>query len=383
MKLLYLIPGIGGQGGAERSLAAMVPFWTDRMDVHVVTFSNWDHLADDLISAGATVTNLSSQGRLDLARELASLVRSSRPDLIHTTLFDADIIGRLAAVRTRTPVSSSLVNVNYGPEQLTIPGRRRRALLAAQMADATTAQAVRRFHSLTHHVADVMSRRLLIRRSKIDVIPRGRDASLLGLRTPETRSEVRAALGIGAEPLVLAAARHEWQKGLDVLLQAAPRVLRSHPTATFLIGGRHGAQTEHLHALVAELGISGHVQFIGPREDVPQLMCAADVLCVPSRWEGLGSILIEAMAIGVPTVASGVGPVREVAGPDPWIHLAAPNDPVDLAAKILATIENPQAAHVASSRGLDLFTQGYQVDIVANHMCQFFENAALRRNQVP
>lgn len=375
MKLMYVIPGLGSGGGAERSLAAMVPFWTDRMDVHIVTFSDRDALADELTRAGARVTNLGPRGRVALARELASLGRRTRPDLIHTTLFDADLAGRLAAVRNRIPVSSSLVNVNYGKEHLHVPGGSALKLRAAQLADATSSQLVSRFHALTHHVAEVMARRLLIRRSRIDVIPRGRDAALLDVRTPVRRAAVRRSLGLPSEPLILAAARHEWQKGLDVLLRAAPLVLESLPDAQFVVGGRDGSQTPLLHALVDQNRLSEHVRFVGPRNDVPDLMAAADVFCVPSRWEGFGSILVEAMAVGVPTVSTDIPTLREVAGPDPWMRLARAGDPAALAHALVATLLDQAGSEHLAGLGQARFVAHYRAQEVAGRMLDFFLRA--------
>jgi len=382
MKLMYVIPGLGSGGGAERSLAAMVPFWTDRMDVHIVTFSDRDALADELTRAGARVTNLGPRGRVALARELASLGRRTRPDLIHTTLFDADLAGRLAAVRNRIPVSSSLVGINYGPEHRHAPGGNALRLRAAQFADAASSQVVARFHALTSHVAKVMGRRLLVRPSRIDVIPRGRDGSLLDVRTPTRRAAVRRSLGITSEPLILSAARHEWPKGLDVLLRAAPQVLRHFPDAQFVVGGRDGSQTSLLHALVDQLGLTEHVRFLGPRNDVPDLMAAADAFCVPSRWEGFGSILVEAMAAGVPTVATDIPSLREVAGPDPWMRLASVNDPVALARALVACLLDRNGSERLVDLGQARFRTCYRAEHVAGRMLDFFARAS-RAKQLP
>lgn len=378
MKLMYLIPGIGGGGGAEKSLAAMIPHWTDKMDVHVVTFSDRNALGAEFEADGARVTNLEATSRRDLLGQLVELMRGDRPDLVHTTLWEADIIGRLAALRTGTPVSSSLVNVNYGPQQRRGRVRQLPSLVAAQFADATTAQLASGFHALTDHVATTMARRLFVRRSRIQVIPRGRSDEKLGRRTPERRSVARAEFGIGSEPVVLAAARHERQKGLDTLVGAIPKVLEIVPNARFLIGGRSGRDTAMLHDLAAALGVEGSLDFIGPRDDVPDLMCAADVFCVPSRWEGFGSILVEAMALEVPTVATDIGAIRDVARSADWLSLFEPEQPHRLAATIVATLSDPVSASARAGRGRQLFEKTHTASAVASSMMDFFELARPR-----
>ena len=86
----------------------------------------------------------------------------------------------------------------------------------------------------------------------------------------------------------MAAARHEKQKGLDVLVRASRRLCDARPDVMVLIGGRDGNESGNIHRLIDQLRLEDNVRLIGQRDDVAELMCAADVWCVPSRWEGLG-----------------------------------------------------------------------------------------------
>ena len=223
----------------------MIPYWTDEIDLHLVTFTKRTQLLASPELGDVRHTGLVASGHKDLARELLALVRDQKPDLIHTTLFDADILGRLVGMRCRIPVSSSLVNLNYGPEQRARPGQRKSTLYGAQLVDMGSARAVSRFHALTKSVADTMAARLLIRRSRVEVIPRGRERCVLGARTTERRAKVRRVLDIGSGPLLIAAARHEYQKGLDVLIRAVPLVLAAFPDTRILVGGRTGLKQMH------------------------------------------------------------------------------------------------------------------------------------------
>lgn len=378
MRLLYVIPGLGGGGGAEQSLASMIPVWTRSIDVHVAGFSTRRSLDDSMESHGAQIHQLCPKSRTATVGQLRSLIDRLSPDLVHTTLFDADIVGRVAALSKRTPVSSSLVNVNYGKLQRSMPGISAAKLLAAQGVDIVSSRAVVRFHALTHDTAATMGSRLLVPASRIEVIPRGRDRALLGDNNPERRQRVRVALGVGDRPLIVAAARHEWQKGLDVLLQAVPIVAAQHPDVLLLVGGRDGAATDYLHDLVSRLRIERNVKFIGPRGDVPDLMCASDVFCVPSRWEGFGSILVEAMALGIPTVASDIPPIREVSGDAGWINMFESEHPSSLAAEVLAVLDRPDETRARSFRGISQFDNEFASDTVSQRMLDFFTAAQSR-----
>ena len=147
-------------------------------------------------------------------RDLHRLLRQRRPDLVHTTLAGANAVGRAAATLARVPVVTSLVNVSYGPEYLNDPQLKAWKVRALHGYDAATAWRVRRFHALTPHVAEVMARRLLVPRSRIDVIPRGRDRKLLGQLTPQRRSAVRQKLGLDRDQFVVS------ERFLDVIKRA-------------------------------------------------------------------------------------------------------------------------------------------------------------------
>ncbi|MBK6670011.1 MAG: glycosyltransferase family 4 protein [Actinobacteria bacterium] len=299
MRLLYVIPGLGGGGGAERSLAAMAPVWAEGHDVHIVTFSDRRGLSGALRDAGATLHELGAVSTPRLLRSLVHIARTTRPDLIHTTLFHADVAGRLTAAITGTVVSSSLVNVNYGAAQRTTPGQSPHTLRGARLVDAASAQVVSRFHALSTHVADEMAPLLHVDRSLIDVIPRGRDGAALGRRNESRRAAVRERLGLPADaPVVGLAARHEWQKGVDRFVDALPALVGTLPDVHVIMAGRDGALSAEIRRRLPEAMPASQLLDLGPRDDVADLMCAADVWCVPSRWEGLGSILVEAMALG-------------------------------------------------------------------------------------
>jgi glycosyltransferase involved in cell wall biosynthesis len=379
MHILYLIESLV-PAGAERSLAALAPNYVERgMRLDVGYLLDRPGLQADLEMAGATIHSLAGPGgRPGWAWRARKLIAALRPDLVHTTLFEADIAGRIGAWAARVPVVSSLVNVAYGPEQLTdvrlLPWKVR----AAQALDVVTARAVVRFHAVTELVAEAMARRLRIPRDRIDVIPRGRDPGLLGRRTSKRRALARKALGLSEDPLILAIARHERQKGLDVLLQALPLVLRERPESKLAVAGRDGLASPELRAATTRLGLGDSVRFLGSRDDVPELLCAADAFVFPSRWEGLPGAVLEAMALEAPIVSTDLPPIREAA-PDPvcaW--LVPPDRPDALAAAILAVLSDPTEAAERARRARSRFLERFTIERVADQMVSFYERALSR-----
>ncbi|GAA2751615.1 glycosyltransferase family 4 protein [Kitasatospora cinereorecta] len=377
--VLYVIDSVSRVGGAEQGLVAMAPQLVRagmRLDVAYLKESPGGFQAE-LAAAGAHVEGVHRAGRAATVAGLRGLIRRRRPELVHTTLYESDVLGRAAALSAGTPVVSSLVNSSYGPEHLHARGLNPWKVRAAQAVDAATAQGTRRFHALTHHVAGAMARRLRVSRSLIDVVPRGRDPEVLGSVTAERRAAVRAALELDeGTPVVLAAARQQYQKGLDVLLEAWPEVRAYAPEAVLLLAGSRGAETARLEALAEA---AGNVRFLGPRGDVFDLMAAADAFAVPSRWEGLGSAAMEAMGVGVPLVCADVPALRETVGSEDYALLVEPQRPAALAAALVSALDDPGAAAVRVKAARARFLTSFTLSGVSAQMVGFYERA-LRRS---
>lgn len=369
MRVLTIIDSLA-VGGAEKSLSMLSPHLVDRgVDMHVAFLTDRPGLNDELSSGGATLHSLAGrEGWMPALVRTVRLIREVRPDLVHTTLFSSDIIGRTAGWVTRTPVVSSFVTESYGPEHVFNPEYRAWKVRAAQVVDAVTARFVTRFHAVSEASATVMSQRLRVPTHKIQVITRGRDPIRLGERTPQRRQQVRTQLGISeGAPLVFAAARHYHLKGLDVLITAFAKVRASFPDAELLIAGRDGPATRELHQLIKSNELGQAVTMSGYRPDVPDLMAAADVFVLPSRAEGSPGVLIEAMAMEAPTVASDMQSVRELVGRDGEIaYLATVGSADEIALAIIRLLQNPEHARTMASAGRQRFLDRYAMDAIAD-----------------
>jgi glycosyltransferase involved in cell wall biosynthesis len=377
VRVLYVIESLG-PGGAESSLVALASLYPARgIQLEVAYLYERPGLHEALRGTGARLTSVAGPGgRSGWARRLSALVRNRRPDLVHTTLFEADVAGRLAAASARVPVVTSLVSVGYGPSERKEPGIRPWRLLGAQLADIATARLVRRFHAVSHHVADVMAPRLLIPRPRIEVVPRGRDPQALGARIPERTAGVRSKLGVAPEDhLLLTVARHEYPKGIDVLLSALPLVLADAPRVRVMVAGREGNQTEALHALVNDFGLADTVKFLGPRSDVADLLCAADLFVLPSRREGFPGAVLEAMALEAPIVATTIPAVSEAVVADEHALLVPPDDSGALATAIVAALASPRASRERAHAALARFHDSFTIDRAADGMARFYEAA--------
>lgn len=378
LRVLQLIDSLA-PSGAERSLAMLAPrLIAAGVDVHVAYLVEREGLREELERDGIAVHSLADGGpsrRRWLARA-TDLIGELQPAVVHTTLFEADLAGRRAAARQRVPSISSLVNTAYGRTESSKEGLRRVKTRAAHAVDALTARRVTRFHAVTQHVATVMGRRLRIPQSKIDVIPRGRDAAALGRRTPERRGAARQRLGIGDNAtMILAIGRQEPQKGFDTLISAFQAVRARCPDAILCVAGREGSATPQLVKSVQESGSADSVRFLGRRTDVPDLLAAADVFAFPSRWEGAAGTVLEAMALECPIVSSRLPTIMESVD-DSTAETVVPGDADDLTRGLLATLTERNTAARRAAAARRRFEQEFTIQASATRMAELYSRVA-------
>ena len=216
-----------------------------------------------------------------------------------------------------------------------------------------------------------MSRRLRIPKDRIQVVYRGRDPARLGTPSLDRRLQTRAALSIDAKaPVVLSVGRLDRQKGVDTTIDAFRRVVARIPDAVLLVAGRSGNADA---AVRAEAQRTPAVHLLGHRADVPDLMCAADVLSFPSRWEGLGGTLVEAMALRLAIVASDIGPVAETIGHVGW-PLVEPEDGHALAEGLVSVLESNSANEARKTAGERRFRTLFTAEAASDGMARFYQD---------
>ncbi len=143
--------------------------------------------------------------------------------------------------------------------------------------------------------------------------------------------------------IVLTVARFSEQKGHKYLLQALPRVLAIQPSTHFVWAGT-GPLAASLQKAACDGGLEQHISFLGNRDNIRELMAGADVFVLPSQFEGLPLVLLEAMAAGLPVIGSRVCGIREVIRDGVSGRLVPPADPNALATAILDSLSNPERA---------------------------------------
>lgn len=212
-----------------------------------------------------------------------------------------------------------------------------------------------------------------VKREHLLVIPNGVDIELFK-QLEAKRTQTRSALGIASdETLVLSVGRLAPEKGQRYLVEAIPEVLKQAPRTLFAFAG-DGPQHSALLRAAAETGVDGSIRFLGVRSDIPDLLTACDLFVLPSLTEGMPNALMEAMAAGLPVVATRAGGVETL------IHqgetgLLVPTADSHALAEAILTLLNDQALrlHVRTAARA-LMETSYSRSL----MCQRFESMLQR-----
>lgn len=178
----------------------------------------------------------------------------------------------------------------------------------------------------------------------------------------EEPSDVPATpvLEAGHIPVVGSAGPLESDKGVPYFLGAAQRVLAADPKVEFLIAGA-GPEEVNLRRLARELGIDRSITFISSLPNFSASLAAMDIFCLPSLKQGLGTIMLQAMSLGRPVIATGVGGVYSVIRDDETGLVVPPADSTRLAERILDLLHDPLRARKLGEAGRQLVRDEFGV----------------------
>lgn len=283
-----------------------------------------------------------------IRRDLAAVVARHRPDVIQTHLLRS--LDFLALTLRREPgvraVFWTVHNAMLDLRADQLPGSQRWLLGPKRLAHRTLYRAGGRwadgFIAVSSDVADTVRAAYRPPPGRLAVIPNGVDIERYAREVD--RDAVRASVGVAADaPLAIVVAKLMTQKGHAVLLDALPGVLeRVQALRVVLVG--EGELRVAIEERVSGAGLEDSVTFAGNRGDIPQLLAASDVFVLPSLWEGLPMALLEAMASGLPVVATAVSGTREVVEAGRSGILVPPGDAAALGTALIDVLERPELA---------------------------------------
>jgi glycosyltransferase involved in cell wall biosynthesis len=341
-RILHVIPTLN-IGGAEKQLALLLRgLDRDRFAPAVACTTLAGPLLGDIEATGTPVRVFGKRRRIDplLVWRLARWMRRLRPDLVHTWMFTANTWGRLAALLARRPpvvASERCVDLWKRPLHRAI--------------DRTLARASARVVANSDAVARFLREREGIPSSRIRVVHNGldpRDGERLGPRPTGEAAALRRELGFAADALVVGdVARIDAKNDLLTWVEVVARLGARHAGLVAVLAGDAVLPAEREYArrlrqAIGDRGLEGRVRLLGFRRDLERVLPALDLLLHTSSMEGFPNSIMEAMAAGLPVVATPAGGTPELVADGETGLLAPVGDAASLAARASDLLRDPE-----------------------------------------
>ncbi len=299
-------------GALERLLADWARFHnSEKFQLSYIAMQQTGRFADEIREHGCPVTELRSKKRFGQIMEMAKIFRADKIDVVHTHNTYPHIYATLAA---RLAGVKAVVNTRHGQRL----GHGKRSQIQYRWAS----RFVNRMVAVSEDAARLCVDDDGVAESRVSTIWNGIDLSKFGYRGPSTA------------PTAISVARLSPEKDFPTMLKATAEVVKKIPDFRLQIVG-DGSERESMEALVQQLGISTAVEFLGERTDVHELLGKAGFYVSSSLSEGISLTLLEAMAVGLPIVATDVGGNSEIVVDGETGHVVPANDPSALATAII------------------------------------------------
>ena len=373
------------KGGAQENTFHTVRLANrDRFDVDLIsgpTEGCEGSIEDTVAAAGISVLRVPALVRevsplRDFAalRHLTRLFRARNYDIVHTHTSKAGFLGRIAARRARIPV------VIHTPHGNVFDGYFNP--VATRLFVAMERYAARRCDRIIELTPGGIEEHLehgIGQRDQFCTIFSGIDLEPFD-EAFRRRDQIRRTLEIPPDALLVGAVgRLEPIKGFTYFVDAARRVAQSVPDAVFVLAGQ-GSLEASLRAQAAPLG--GRFRFLGPRDDVPDLMAALDVFVLPSLNEGMGRVLLEAGAAGTPRIATRVGGVPDVVRHGETGLLVPPRDAAAIADAALELARDPARRALLGQAGRTQVVPEFGLDRMVMRIESLYEDVVRGRARV-
>jgi len=357
IRLFYLITGTS-VGGAEKALLDLcTSLDKTRYEITVGSLKGKGLIGEQLENEGIELVSFALKERTNLPGlfsslfmvfKVARLLRKKKADIIHTFLFRANLIGRIAARLVGIPIIISSLR--------TMEEEKRYQLFLERI----TSFMVDKYIAVSEKVKEHAISHSKIPPDRIVTIYNG--VRLNGERVDSDPGATRKALHISlSDRVVMVIGRLRWEKGHAYLIDAMDNIRKRMPEVKLIIVG-DGEEEKRLKDKARQLFLTETVLFTGVRGDVPALLAIAELVVLPSLWEGMPNCLLEAMNAGKPVVATTVGGVPEVVLDGDTGILVPPRDSKALAEAIIKILSRKEEALLMGTRGKKRVAQCFPLE---------------------
>jgi len=300
--------------------------------------------------------------------DLIRFIRKNKIQIVHTHLLGAGIIGRIAATICQVPVV--IVHDHSGfPMLSNIPTVYSRLL---RMMDKPLTYVTDRVIAVSYSVKERRIKRGLPDKNKVVVIHNGIDINKFNSDLYDN-DKIRETMSIGASDVVIGAVgRLSPEKGLDFLLEAASKIYSKYTEAKLVIIG-DGPCRNMLEQQTIDLGISEKVIFTGFRDDVPELLSAMDIFVSSSLFEAFPMVILEAMSMSKPVVATNVGGIPEMIIPGVTGFIVPPGDSEALYTAIIQLLDDPDRRITFGQNGRQRIEEFFTTQVIVNKLVELYD----------
>jgi len=357
IKVLEIIDSLGS-GGAESVLKYFVleAKKNNLFTIEIATLYSNALFKEEVKSAGVHVWDLNLKYKYDLRGilKIITLIKKGKYDIIHVHLFPADIFAALASLflpKDIVWIFSESCDRN-----------RRRSHKFYKILDGFTYSRYLKIICISKQVELALLNWIPSNKGKtkviLDAVPIPKFLNLCSVKTYD----------------ILFVGRLTKQKGVDILLKAI-KILKNEYSRNMKIAiVGDGELKENLNNLTVELGLNKEVKFLGVREDINGIMNSAKIFVLPTRFEGFGMVIIEAMSNMLPVIATNVGPIPEIIENGKDGILVPPENPKALARAINDLLENEELRKKLSKAAYKKVREKYSIDTYSVRMLDFYKS---------
>lgn len=367
--VLFVIDELCEMGGAERVLLKMIRLIPEQnFRCSLLTFKIRPEI-EELKNIPCPIHLLPLKKTYDwnafkAANEIRRLIRNDKISIVHTFFETSDLWAGPVAKLSGCPI---LVSSRRDMGILRSGKHWRAYKFSGRFYDKVLA--------VSPQVKEFCIRQDGLAPEKVDVLFNGLEME--PIKKAIGRHQMREEMKIPqTTPVIVTVANIRRVKGIDVLVKAANLVCHKHPEALFLVVGQKSeeAYCRELDDMISAFGLGRNFNFLGSHEEVFSLLKMSDVFCLPSRSEGFSNALIEAMACGLPCVATDVGGNREALKHGETGFIVASEDWSDMATRLTSLLADQTRAVCMGLKGEEVVHGKFTADVMMNGLASIYRS---------
>jgi len=359
--ILHIIQSLDS-GGCENMLLRTLPL-IDNFNHVLLTLNKEGELSEKFKERGFEIININQKGFFDLTAyfRLIKTVRKINPDIIITYLFHADIIGRIIIQLFTKYRTIPFLRTTYNHERYWI----------ARLAEKLTKYFVKHYLANSESVKDFYIKNIGVKKERITVIPNGIDINFYnGLKRDwNLRRSFKIKDGDFA---IICVSNLHINKGHKYLLKAFEEIYKKNINIKLLIVG-DGEERANLLKQMANYYSRENVLFLGKRMDVPQLLKISDIFVLHTLFEGMSNAIIEAMAAGIPVLATDIPENRDLIENEKTGILFPVNDTDSLVKAIEILIADESLRKKLGQNAQQKTKLNFDIRVVASRLDNFYQ----------